>query len=532
MHRRTRKITGMVVVAFMSLSFVAAQISPGELSGPHAHLEGISNCTQCHVLGDKPANEKCLKCHTEIQQRINLKKGYHVSNEVKGKQCFSCHSEHNGKNFQLIRLDIKTFNHNLTGFSLSVPHAKKECKDCHNNKFIVDSKLKAKKKTYLGTGTECLGCHTDYHQKTLSTACLNCHNPNAFVPATKFNHANAQFQLLGLHKSVECSKCHNVEVTDGKKFQRFRGIQYANCTNCHKDPHENKFGQNCRQCHNEASFQVVKGIAGFDHNKTNFKLEGMHANVNCKSCHKKSFTDPLSHDRCTNCHADYHNKQFSKNGISPDCIHCHSVKGFSGSSYTLAQHDLNAFPLKASHMAVPCNECHKKQERWSFKGIGVNCKDCHKDVHQNIIQTKYYPDGNCSTCHTESRWSSVSFNHSVTAFKLTGAHTRQECRACHFTSDADGAVQQKFAGLSSNCSNCHTDNHYKQFEKNGVTNCDECHITENWISSRFDHNKAAFKLDGQHIKVPCAKCHTPQQNGSVVYTKYKIKEFKCESCHS
>ena len=86
------------------LSFIrlTAQLSPGDLSRSHAHLEGISNCTKCHELGNKITDEKCLSCHTEISDRIRLNKGYHSSDEVKGKQCIACHSEHNGKDFQLI----------------------------------------------------------------------------------------------------------------------------------------------------------------------------------------------------------------------------------------------------------------------------------------------------------------------------------------------------------------------------------------------------------------------------------------------
>jgi hypothetical protein len=313
------KISGFMLIIVLSVLDLSAQISPGDLSIPHTHLEGISNCNQCHVLGNKISNDKCLDCHKEIQERISFQKGYHSSPEVKGKQCFACHSEHNGKNFQLIRLDTTKFDHNLTGFALSIPHAKKVCKDCHNTKYISDQKLKAKKRTYLGVGTECLNCHADYHHNTLSSACLNCHNPESFKPATKFNHASAKFQLIGKHKNVDCIKCHRIEMIDGKKFQEFRGVHFSSCTSCHKDPHQNKFGQNCSQCHSEESFQVVKGIQNFDHNKTNFRLEDKHAGVNCKACHKTKFTDPLKYARCTDCHADYHNGQFIKNDLTPGC---------------------------------------------------------------------------------------------------------------------------------------------------------------------------------------------------------------------
>ena len=528
---RRGKYIGSVLIIFLSVCNMSAQISPGDLSNAHSHLEGISNCTQCHLLGNKQTNEKCLACHTEINERISARKGYHASSDVMGKQCFTCHSEHNGKNFQLIRLDIQKFDHKLTGYTLSVPHSKKECKDCHAPKFIGEQKLKDKKNTYLGVKTECLTCHTDYHIKTLSSVCLNCHTENAFIPASKFNHNNARFQLAGKHRNVECVKCHKINITDGKKFQQFSGMQYNNCASCHKDPHSNKFGQNCRQCHSEESFQVVQGGKKFDHDKTDFKLEGKHLIVNCKACHKTRLTDPLKHEKCNNCHIDYHNKQFVKNGVAPDCSQCHSVKGFTLFSYTLEQHNAGTFPLQGAHLAIPCYECHKKQDKWSFRQIGTNCKECHSDIHQDYIPAKYYPDDNCKTCHKENRWGEVIFDHSLTGFILTGAHVKEQCRACHFKTDPAGTTRQKFSALSANCSECHADKHYRQFEKNGVTNCLDCHDTEKWKASKFDHNKTGFKLDGKHINVPCAKCHKPQQEGSDIYVMYKIKDYRCESCH-
>lgn len=511
---------------------LAAQISPGDLSNPHAHLEGISNCTQCHVLGNKVSDEKCLICHTEIQSRISSSKGYHASSEVKGKSCAICHSEHNGKNFQLYRLETDKFDHNLTGYTLSVPHRKKDCRDCHSPKYITDPKIKQKKNSYLGVGQECLTCHEDYHLKTLSNVCLNCHIPETFVPASKFNHALANFKLAGKHKSVECIKCHKSETVNGKKFQQFKGISYSNCTSCHKDPHQNQFGQNCRQCHSEESFQIVKGMKDFDHNKTNFKLEEKHLIVNCKECHKTKFTDPLKYKKCNDCHTDYHKGQFVKDGVAPDCSQCHSVKGFNLYSYTVEQHNAGSFPLEGSHLAIPCFECHKKKETWNFRQIGINCKDCHTDIHQTFIQAKYYPESDCKICHKVSRWDEVSFEHSETNFDLTGAHKKALCRDCHISGSTDGRINQKFSGLSKDCNKCHKDNHYSQFEKGGITTCQDCHDTENWKAEKFDHNTAAFKLDGKHVDVPCAKCHKSVQEGQRTYVLYKLKEFKCESCHS
>ena len=69
------------------------QISPGDLTQAHAHLEGMSNCTQCHDIGSKVSNTKCLDCHKEIKSLVSSNKGYHAHRTVKSKDCFDCHSD-------------------------------------------------------------------------------------------------------------------------------------------------------------------------------------------------------------------------------------------------------------------------------------------------------------------------------------------------------------------------------------------------------------------------------------------------------
>ncbi|MEI6851784.1 MAG: cytochrome C, partial [Bacteroidota bacterium] len=258
-------------------------------------LDGISNCTQCHILGEQLSNDKCLACHAELKERIAINKGYHSSAEVKGKTCASCHSDHQGKSFKIVKFETETFNHNITGFILSGAHGKKTCTDCHNAKFISNAKVKTKKFTFLGLKTNCVNCHTDYHKGTLSSNCLNCHDGNAFKPASKFKHTSAKFQLTGKHENVDCIKCHKIETINGVKSQKFIGLQYNTCSNCHIDPHENKFGPNCMECHSNASFVVTKAIKGFDHTKTSYNLEGKHLILECKSCHKAGYGTPIKH---------------------------------------------------------------------------------------------------------------------------------------------------------------------------------------------------------------------------------------------
>lgn len=531
MGRVLRILPAIVLASALSAVRLAGQLSPGDLSAPHAHLGGLSNCTQCHVLGNRVANEKCLACHTEIQQRVSVRRGYHASPGVMDKTCSGCHSEHNGRDFRLVRFDEEGFDHNLTGYRLSARHAAEDCRSCHNNAHIDDPKLKLRKNTFLGLSPDCLSCHDDYHRQTLPAACLDCHSEEAFKPATGFDHSKARFSLAGKHLEVECSKCHRVEMINGSRFQQFRGLQFTNCNSCHADPHKNRFGQNCRQCHTESSFSTIKGVSSFDHTKTNFPLEGKHQSVDCRLCHKTKLTGSLKHDRCSDCHSDYHGGQFAREGLIPDCSECHTVNGFTQFMYTTDQHDRGVFPLNGSHEAVPCFECHRKQEKWSFRNIGRVCSDCHADVHKGLIKPEYYPGADCRVCHSEVRWTDVTFSHTATAFPLTGAHEATGCRLCHFREDQYGVVQQRFSGLPSGCAACHTDNHNRQFDVNGTTDCARCHTTASWAATGFNHNNAAFRLEGKHAGVACVKCHKVQKEGTVTYVQYKLKEFRCESCH-
>ncbi len=590
---------------------VFAQISPGDLTKAHARLEGMTNCTKCHVLGDKVTNDKCLECHKELKSRIDQNKGFHVSAEVRGKDCFTCHSEHHGRNFEIVRFDIQKFDHQKTGFGLTGAHSKQECNECHRDEHIESVDIKSKEYTYLGLKTNCNSCHEDVHQNTLSTNCAACHNTEAFKPAPLFDHNKADFQLKGKHKEVECTSCHEVTFTNGNKFQRFKDIQHTscaschsdphdgafgakckdchteesfkefigkstfnhaqtqfplagkhkkldcsschqvetqtrvdkifqdyngrdfhNCTTCHEDVHETKFGNDCKQCHTEESFQKIINPGQFQHQLTGYPLEGQHVKVDCRKCHLNKTTDPLPHELCGDCHKDYHEGQFYKDNKKPDCKECHTISGFSESSYTIEQHQTSLFPLSGAHQATPCFACHLRNEQWSFRDIGNRCADCHIDVHEGSLSEKYYPQKSCHQCHNEDSWVEVNFEHQQTGFALSGKHKEIACVSCH-QKETGNELQHKigFTGKQQECASCHTDQHRGQFEKAGTTYCNTCHDAEHWKPSHYDHNMAQFKLDGAHATVACSKCHKEQMVDNQKIVLYKIEKFECIDCH-
>ncbi|MDA3929183.1 MAG: hypothetical protein PF541_09500 [Prolixibacteraceae bacterium] len=523
------KIQLILLLIFIFQARSYGQISPGDLTSAHANLEGMSKCVNCHVLRENVTDEKCLDCHTEIKSLVNANSGYHVSVEVENKQCFECHNEHHGRNFQIIRFEKDSFDHQLTGYQLDGKHAEVECIDCHKNEFIKEKiSQKTQGESYLGLQQECLSCHTDYHQESLGANCFECHSFQAFKPAEKFNHDNANFRLVGAHKNADCVKCHKIDEVNGQKFQHFKNVVANNCTDCHTDVHNGKQGNDCLKCHNQVSFNKISDLQSFDHSTTNFPLIGLHQKVDCDKCHEASYTQDIAYQKCTDCHDDFHRGQLTSNRKTTECNSCHNEYGFSPSQYTIERHNQSSFVLDESHLATPCIFCHLKEDQWEFKQIGKKCVDCHEDIHNGIIEKKFYPKKNCESCHSVSSWSEVEFDHKLTEFELEGEHQNQNCRACHFNLDNS----QQFNVLDRKCEQCHNDVHFGQFETKENNNCELCHTFTNWLPERFEHDSTRFKLDGGHENVDCFKCHENVSVDENSYINYSFEDIKCVLCHT
>ncbi|MCC6815833.1 MAG: cytochrome c family protein [Saprospiraceae bacterium] len=592
----------------MSTSLLNAQISPGKLSKQHSHLEGINNCTQCHTLGEAVSNEKCLNCHSLLNERIKANKGFHASSEIKGKDCFSCHSEHHGLKFEMIRFDKKTFEHSKTGYELKGAHKRQDCASCHKDERIQNSEIRKLERTYLGLSSQCNSCHEDVHQGTLSNNCNNCHDFEHFKPASAFQHNKTKFPLIGSHTSIQCNECHQVEVKNGKTLQKFSGIKFnscvachkdvhhskygnncnachqetsfnklkskisfnhnltgyalegkhkvldcrschdsrnnpskqlhefsniptINCIDCHKDPHDGKFGTNCKDCHNQESFRVAKYLDNFNHSLTNFPLTGKHLTIDCRKCHTKNMTDPIPHNECMSCHQDFHQGQFSIQKEKKDCHLCHTTESFKLTLFSLEQHQVSNFPLEGAHQAVACNECHWKENKWLFKPISTQCTQCHQDIHINYMDRKYYQPNECQSCHQNEAWNKISFDHTITEFSLDGKHLEVQCSACHFKVNENEKIEQTFNNLNTKCSGCHENIHGTQFEIEGITDCKRCHTSQDWNPRLFDHNLARFKLEGAHLKLECKSCHLPVIESEKNVTLFRNGKLDCKDCH-
>ena len=324
----------------------------------------------------------------------------------------------------------------------------------------------------------------------------------------------------------ELSKAHAKFEVDCKNCHKFfhQGKQSVLCLDCHDhkniaDDIKNKKGfhgritdidtKECRVCHREHQGRnvsiVLLDMQTFDHNATDFALRGSHLTVACQACHKVGKKYHEAKHECIDCHKK---DEPHKGKLGKVCNSCHRESTWNDFQY---DHDKTKFPLHGKHKGVECRDCHP-QER--YLSVPTKCYACHKndDQHQGRFGEK------CDKCHSPQGWSSPKFDHDKdTKFKLTGKHKIVTCNQCH--PKGDNAYVKK---VKTDCYSCHkfTDEHKGQFGKK----CQDCHTTEGWSKTKFDHNKTDFRLTGKHKSVACKDCHP----GDV----YKKVSADCYSCHS
>jgi len=563
----------------------SAQISPGPLARPHESLEGSGKCTTCHSPRKETMDRNCLSCHREIQNRIEAKQGLHA--RLGDERCASCHPDHAGRDFQLIFWGdggTAAFDHARTGWPLAGKHAGVACRTCHAAAFQKADVTRLIRKnpasaSWLGLVSECAACHKDPHRGELGTECAKCHGTTSWKEvgdSKTFPHQLTRFPLRGKHASVACATCHDPAKAWGKKppFER--------CESCHQDAHAGTATLagakvDCASCHTEQGFSPSTFTAA-RHAKTGYPLAGKHAAVACKSCHPGRSTGAgagkpalgragvdlhPAHAACRACHTQAHGRQLVSRSDQGACESCHTVAGWTPSTFAVADHDRLDFPLEGTHRTTACRDCHGPSRPGlpPLPGAQVTgpagvmlalaetaCRDCHADPHQGRYPAGS-PWGDCRSCHgtTSFHRSRVDVTvHARFSYPLEGAHRAVPCVLCHRELDHPPAGSTRIAapqGLPrlpfdqgrSRCRDCHEGPHGDQFTAGkGAKECESCHDTSTFRPAvRFDHDRdAGFKLAGAHERVPCQRCHPTGSDASgKKQVLYKPLASACQSCH-
>ncbi len=536
-----------------------AQISPGPLSRAHSMLSGPGHCTDCHDIGKRKPEFRCLDCHRDIRERLQEKRGLHpslVGTDHTSNICVKCHSDHNGREFEIVHWDtpVNVFDHHRAGYTLEGKHAHVACRECHQPAHIsiaAKESLSVKNldRTWLGLSTKCASCHADEHRGQLSLECSSCHDSSNWKgAATQYDHNRARFRLTGGHAKVACEKCHT-RVEDPKPYVKYRGISFEDCTPCHNDPHKGAFHASCRSCHASAdSWKPAEITQVFDHSKTHYPLEGKHVSVSCESCHGRQadFKQPVAFQHCSDCHKkDPHGGQFAARADRGDCAACHMVNGFKPSTFGVTQHAGTLFPLKARHVEVACGKCHvKRADLVVYRFQDTSCAACHKDVHGGQFRGAPYRN-RCENCHTDKGFKPSTFTlaeHSTTPFPLEGAHMAIICSDCHRQPAGFGTAQPaKYVFEDRSCTACHEDPHKGEFAARMRTvsadgkpvGCRACHTTKTWHELQgFDHAATDFPLEGAHRAVECGQCHKAGNlTTGMKSVVYSTAPRECSACH-
>jgi hypothetical protein len=543
--KTTRRIAGLLLLV-LGFATVRAQISPGELSAPHAGLEGVGNCTSCHALGKNIDNEKCLACHTDIAERITRRTGFHGS--LVSHKCVECHKEHHGREFRIVRFDSTHFDHERAGFTLKGKHTRIGCASCHHPSHLKDERVRSnaarvKSGTFLGLGRECLSCHKDQHGGQFKKACTDCHGQESWKPVTGFAHERTRFPLTGKHQQVECGKCHKAPSTGGTVA--YAGVKFATCSSCHPDPHGGKFKKSCESCHTTTGWGA--GVASrFDHSTTRFALKGKHATVPCERCHHGRETGVArfvikQFQRCADCHEDPHRGRFVPAGASRACDQCHVETGWKEGPARTFDHGQTRYPLRDAHRSAKCEKCHGKislpgtERVITQRQSAYACDDCHTDAHIGQFAAAGGRTA-CDRCHTERVYLPPAYGtaeHERSRFPLLGSHRAVACVDCHTTVSKGGKKSRQFRWERvPECKDCHKDVHRGQFDKFVRQGCGECHTAQTWTDVRFLHDLTAFALTGKHAGVACSLCHGPAgKHGPLSQWRFAGTPKKCVECH-
>lgn len=255
-------------------------ISPGPLALGHLELEGVTRCNDCHAWLRGTPDSTCLECHEEIGERMEARRGFH--GELEG-SCAGCHTDHRGREADLLGLDRDGFAHDQALFALRGAHVEVDCDDCHR----VESKETGRKAFHpIGIPMECVACHESPHAERLTRDrdCEACHVAAAWdapVPVDPaggfgFEHdADTRFALDALHESVACASCHEPEA---------KAPPARECETCHPD--------------------AAALLAGrFDGRK--FAPDPHSGTTTCAECHPAGMTSPTLFEYaavCTDCH--------------------------------------------------------------------------------------------------------------------------------------------------------------------------------------------------------------------------------------
>jgi hypothetical protein len=193
------------------------------------------------------------------------------------------------------------------------------------------------------------------------------------------------------------------------------------------------FEGDCSLCHGDEGWTPPVIDPDFRRNQHPFPLRRAHDLPDCRACHTTlDFT--LASPECVNCHMDPHRGEF---GI--DCARCHIPRTFIDRSRMRRAHHQTRFPLRGSHRAVDCEDCHRLTAPGQLQYVHTptECVACHREDYLGASDPDHTAAGfptECDLCHAPGIWEQARFNQHQMFFPIySGEHRNRwdACSTCH-----------------------------------------------------------------------------------------------------
>lgn len=248
----------------------------------------------------------------------------------------------------------------------------------------------------------------------------------------------------------------------------------------------------------------------------------------CAACHTAPWDPTPMAQRCLDCHSDIAadltdattlHGALQSQGADMDCRQCHTEHRGPAASLTFV--DMDTFPhdtvgfslaghsLRADSSPFDCQDCHTES---LARFDALTCDACHRQDDPAFMQAHVVDFGtDCLACHDGiDSYARDTFDHSLTAFPLTGRHEAIQCAECH--------IDQTLRGTPTECAACHVEPAFHAGAFSAT--CADCHSTAAWQPARFDQPHT-FPFDHGDAGVnSCRTCHIGQ-----------VQSYTCYECH-
>jgi cytochrome b subunit of formate dehydrogenase len=335
------------------LLFVHNRDSTFSLKGKHERI----TCADCHKPPPAAAQvtlahatfkglgTSCQSCHTDPHAGQ-----FHLD-------CTACHTEQGWTGRQLLFTHERDDRFHLTG-----KHAALECRQCHSP---PDAKGSLAHAQFASLNTDCSQCHADPHDRQFSQSCTACHSESGWTGRQLlFSHkTDTKFPLRGKHAELQCRQCHAPPDARASLAHAPFAKVSTDCRQCHTDPHRGQFQQSCSACHTEQGWKGRDLL--FDHNRdSRFKIDALHRDVACSSCHKK----------------EEGRQVFTS--LSTSCEQCHK----NLTQLMAGQIGSERAPADPHSGRVACVACHEPSIRSPAAGQYADaCERCHTPLYRDLL---------------------------------------------------------------------------------------------------------------------------------------------------